>query len=229
MEKVKQLLDKIWQQEKIPDRWKKGLIVKLPKEGDLKNCKNWRGITLLPVVSKVLGRILIDRIKSGVDNRLRKEQAEYRPGRGTTDQVFILGNITEQSYEWQSSYLNFIDFEKAFDSEHRDSLWIIMKAYGIPLKIVELLLVKTLYNNFECSVVEESELTEWLKIETGVKQGCNLWGLLFLLVIDWIMRKTVRNGKNGIRWKFTTKLDDIDYADDLALISSIKKQLQKKM
>ena len=39
-EKVKQLLDKIWQQEKIPDRWRRGLIVKLPKKGDLKNCKN---------------------------------------------------------------------------------------------------------------------------------------------------------------------------------------------
>ena len=182
-EKVKQLLDKIWQQEKIPDRWRKGLIVKLPKKGDLKNCKNWRGITLLPVVSKVLERILIDRIKSGVDNRLRKEQAGYRPGRGTTNQVFILKNIIEQSHEWQSSlYLNFIDFEKVFDSVYRDSLWVIMKAYGIPLKIVEL--VKALYNNFECAVIEESELTEWFKIETGVKQGCNLSGFLFLLVID---------------------------------------------
>ena len=155
-EKVKQLLDNIWQQEKIPDRWRKGLIVKFSKTGDLKNCKNWRGVTLLPVVSKVLGRILIDRIKSGVDNRLRKEQAGYRSGRGTTDQVFILRNIIEQSHEWQSSlYLNFIDFEKAFDSVHRDSLWIIMKAYGIPLKIVEL--VKALYSNFECAVIEESE------------------------------------------------------------------------
>ena len=163
-------------------------------------------------------------IKSGVDNRLRKEQAGYRPGRGTTDQVFILRNIIEQSHEWQSSlYLNFIDFEKAFESVHTDSLWIIMKAYGIPLKIVEL--VKALYNNFECAVIEESELTEWFKIETGVKQGCNLSGFLFLLVIDWIMRKTVRNGENGIRWKFTTKLDDLDYADDIALISSTKQHL----
>ena len=89
-------------------------------------------------------------------------------------------------------------------------------------------LVKALYNNFECAVIEESELTEWFKIETGVKQGCNLSGFLFLLVIDWIMRKTVRNGENRIRWKFTTKLDDLDYADDIAMISSTKQQLQEK-
>ena len=42
------------------------------------------------------------------------------------------------------------------------------------------------------------------------------------------MRKTVRNEENGIRWKFATKLDDLDYADDIALISSTKQQLQEK-
>ena len=101
-----------------------------------------------------------------------------------------------------------------------------MKAYDIPLKIIEL--VKAIYNNIECAVIEESELTEWFKIETGVKQGYNLSRFLFLLVIDWIMRKTVRNGEYGIRWRLTTKLDDLDFADDIALISSTKQQLQEQ-
>ena len=99
----------------------KGLIVKLPKKGNLKERKNWRGITLLSVVSKVMGRIVIDRIRTGVESKLRKEQAGFQPGRGTTEQIFILRNIIEQSIEWQSSlYVNFIDFEKAFDSVHKD-------------------------------------------------------------------------------------------------------------
>lgn len=76
-EKVKVILDEVWRQEKTPERRRRGLVVKLPKK---ENCKNWRGITLLPVVSKVLGRILVDRIKRGVNSRLRKEQAGYRTG-----------------------------------------------------------------------------------------------------------------------------------------------------
>ena len=40
-----------------------GLIVKLPKKGNLRECTNWRGITLLPVISKIFGRVLITRIK----------------------------------------------------------------------------------------------------------------------------------------------------------------------
>ena len=70
---------------------------------------------------------MIDGIQNGVDIRLRNEQAGYRKGRGTTEQISILRNIIEQANEWQARlYINFIDFEKAFDSIHRESLWLIM-------------------------------------------------------------------------------------------------------
>ena len=79
-------------------------------------------------------------MRNGVDIRLRKEQAGYRQGRGTTEQVFILRNIIEQVNEWQATiYVNFIDFEKAFESVHRDSLWIILQKYGIPEKIIRII------------------------------------------------------------------------------------------
>ena len=65
------------------------------------------------MVAKILAKIVIDRIRGGVDCRLRKEQAGYRRERerGTTELVFILRNIIEQVNEWQVTlYLNFIDF-----------------------------------------------------------------------------------------------------------------------
>ena len=74
---------------------------KLGEKGNTKHCKNWRGIPLLSVVGKILCRIIIDRIRGGVDDRLREEQAGYRKGRGTTEQVFILWNIIEQVNERQ--------------------------------------------------------------------------------------------------------------------------------
>ena len=122
----------------------------------------------------------------------------FRPGRGTTEQVFILRNTIGQSVEWQSTvYVNFIDFEKAFDSVHRDRLWLIMRSYGIPSKIINM--VKANYHNFECAVVDGEDTTEWFKIKTGVKQGCNMSGLLFLLVVDWVMRHTLQERNTGIR------------------------------
>ena len=194
---------------------------------NLKKCKNWRGITLLPIVSKVLGRIIIDRIREGIDSQLRKEQAGFRKGRGTTEQIFILRNIVEQTNEWQATlYVNFLDFEKAFYSIHRDSLWKIMKTYGIPEKMINL--IKVFYGDFKCSVIDEGETSEWFDIKTGVKQGCNMSGLLFLIAMDWIMRRSVLNGENGIRWNFNNKLDDLDFEDDVALLSSTKQHIQIK-
>ena len=93
------LFCKIWEQEVIPKDWSKGLIFKLPEKGDLGNCDNWRGITLLSVPSKIFCRILLKRIEKAIDTTLREEQAGFRRGRGCMDQIFALRNILEQSLE----------------------------------------------------------------------------------------------------------------------------------
>ena len=79
----------------IPVDWTKGLIVTLPKKGNLQFCDNWRGITLLSVPSKVFCRILLGRLDSAIDMRLREEQARFRKGRGCIDQIFTIRNIIE--------------------------------------------------------------------------------------------------------------------------------------
>ena len=86
----------------IPEDWTKGFIETLPKKGNLQFCDNWRGITLLSVPSKVFCRILLGRLDSAIDKRLREEQAGFRKGRGCTDQIFTIRNIIEQCLEWNS-------------------------------------------------------------------------------------------------------------------------------
>ena len=111
---------------------------------------------------------------------LRKEQAGFRENRSTIDQIFTLRNILEQVNEWNATlYTHFIDYEKAFDSIHRERLWNIMSIYGIPEELISL--TKAMYNNFECAVVEEGETTEWFQVQSGVNQGCTMSGFLFLL------------------------------------------------
>ena len=97
----------------MPKTWKQGLVVKIPKKGDLAECGNWRGITLTSVPSKVCGRVLIDRIRDGVNSKLRDEKAGFRNERGRVEHIFILRNIIKQLME-------------------------IMKSYGIPCKIIHM-------------------------------------------------------------------------------------------
>ena len=44
------------------------------KEGDFRDCNNWRGVTLLPIISKIFHRMLLGRIKRGVDKTLQKSR-----------------------------------------------------------------------------------------------------------------------------------------------------------
>ena len=91
-------------------------------------------------------------------------------------------------------------------------------------------MVKIFYEDFKCTVEDQGEIGKGFDIKTGVKQGCNMSGFLFLIVMDWVVRRTVGHGKNGIRRKFACKLHDLDFADDVhvLLISSTKEQIQDK-
>ena len=78
---------------------------------------------MMPVVEIVMGMVLIRRMSDGVDEKSRKEQAAFRKGRSMIEQIFVFRKIVEQALEWNSGlYLCFVDYEKALDSVHRETL-----------------------------------------------------------------------------------------------------------
>nr|KAG5704008.1 hypothetical protein BaRGS_032097 [Batillaria attramentaria] len=158
---------------------------------------------------------------------LRDQQAGFRRNRSCADQIASLRIIVEQSLEWNSPlYINFIDYEKAFDSVDREALWKLLRHYGVPGKIISL--IQCTYKDMSCRIAHAGQLSESFEVKTGVRQGCLLSPFLFLLVIDWIMKTTTTGRKNGIQWTLWTQLDDLDFADDLALLSHSHSQMQDK-
>lgn len=162
------LFEKIWENEEIPADWKEGYLIKLPKKVDFSNCNNYRGITLLSVPGKVFNRILLKRMKDSVDPQLRDEQAGFWQNRSCTDQIATLHIIVEQSLEWKSPlYINFVNYEKAFDSVDREVLWKLLPYYGIPSKLVNL--IKSSYKGMTCQVIHAGQLTNSFRVNTGVQ------------------------------------------------------------
>ena len=105
---VWKIIQRIWKQEKVPQDWKEGFLVKLPKKGDQSECENQRGIMLLSVPGKVFNRIMLERLKTAVDKKLRDHQAGFRKERSCIDQITTLRIIIEQSLEWNASlYVTF--------------------------------------------------------------------------------------------------------------------------
>ena len=62
----------------MPQDWNIGHLIKLPKKGNIKECKHYRGMALLSVVANVLNRILLTRLLNAVDEKLREQQTGFR-------------------------------------------------------------------------------------------------------------------------------------------------------
>lgn len=217
----------IWEKECVPNDWQEGLIVKLFKKGSKTECNNYRGITLLNVASKVFALVILDRLQDALEPHIRNEQAGFRPNRSCIDQINTLRLILEQTAEWQSPlYLLFVDFEKAFDRVDRKVIWRILNINGIPPKLINI--IKSMYSNSTCKVLHRGRTSNSIPVRSGVRQGCVLSPLLFLLTIDTIMRAT-NSSQRGIQWNITTRLEDLDYADDLCLLTHTFNNMQQKI
>lgn len=171
--------------------------------------------------------IVHNRITRVVKPALRKEQAEFRPGRSCIGHINTIRIIVEQSGEWQSPlYLLFVDFKQ--DSLDREAMWTVLASYGISAKYISV--IRGLYSEANCRVIHRSKMDGVFTVRSGVKQRCILSPLLFILVLDWVMKKVNRNTR-GIRWTLTRQryLQDLDFADDICLMAHRKANIETKL
>lgn len=227
-ESLTPIIQSAWRSNKIPNNWKTGMIITIPKKGDLSYCKNWRGITLLNVINKVMALLLLQRITPIIEPSLRQEQAGFRPGRSCADHINTIRIITEQSQEYNSHlYMLFVDFERAFDTVVRPAIWAALVSKGVPVKIVNL--IQELYDGAECRVRFDGRESRSFLHNTGVRQGCVLSPTLFLVLLDGVMEQTNIDAPNGIRWNLHERLNDIDYADDICMMAHRFDDIEQKL
>ena len=230
---VLEFCNKAMSNSDIPEHWKRLNIIPVPKKGDLTKTENYRGIALTSVVSKTLNRMILNRIRPVLDPLLRINQNGFRAGRSTTSHILALRRILEEVKDKNlSAVMLFIDFRKAFDSIHRGLLMKILVAYGIPQEIVDL--IRNMYDGTLAKVLTDDGLTEAFLILAGVMQGDTLAPYLFIIVIDYVMRKCLKGKDFGItlqqrrsRRHPTVKLEDTDFADDLTLLSDSTVEAQE--
>ena len=200
------------EREEIPDDWKKGIIMPVFKKGDRRVCSNYRGITIISHVVKVMERILEKRIRAKVESQIEEEQFGFRGGRSTVEPIFILRQNMEKSWEYgKDMVMTFIDLEKAYDSIPRTKVWESLTNKGIDKELRNM--ITAMYMDCYSSVKTRVGTSEWFKIDTGLKQGSVLSPLLFLMVMDDIMKAAM---KDYSRAKMTVLLfaDDVIWGKD---------------
>ena len=196
----------------------------MPKKGDLCLPNNHRGISLLSIVTKVIKQMILNRIQPKVDPYLRPNKNRFRLGRSTTANILALSRLIEGVKERNLKVtLVIIDFKKAFDSIHRGHLLKILRAYRIPKIIVSG--IGLLYTGTKAKVLSPNGETEFFEILVGVLQGDTLAPYIFSIMLDYALRKAIRNDAHKIGFKLDQKrsrrhtpdiITDLDFADNIA-------------
>jgi len=91
------VIHEVWTTEKMPKEWKTAMICPIHKKGSKLDCNNYREIALLNVAYKFFSNCLLTRIKTKAEQIIGNYQGDSRPGRSTTDQIFILRQIYQKT------------------------------------------------------------------------------------------------------------------------------------
>ena len=173
--------------------------------------------SLINLPSKVMLKILLNRLKPRAEEIIAEEQAGFRAGRSTSEHIFNLRTLYEKHLQYQQSlYHVFIDFKKAFDKVWHAALWATMRKYNIGPKLVRT--IEHLYDNATSAVIFNSSLRDWFRTTVGVRQGCLLSPTLFQNFLKRIMTDALENhqGTVSIGGRTITNLRFVDDIDGLA-------------
>ena len=214
----------------------KGCILPFPKKGDLGFAKNYRGIILTSIATKIYNALLRNRIEPKIVNILRKNQYGFQRNRSTTSQILTIRRILEgvRAKNLQAAIL-FVDYIKALDSIHRGKMEQMLLAYCLPKETVAAIMI--LNRNTKVKLRSPDGDTDYFCIVVGVLQGDTLAPYRFIICQDNALRTSIDKIKeNG--FKLTKKrsrrypaktITDADYADVIALLANAPAQAETQL
>jgi hypothetical protein len=204
-------ISSLWDGE-FPDHWKTSLIKMLHKKGSPYSVANFRPISLLNTLYKVIMKHTHNHIMSElVDNRIIDEsQHGFRAKMTCLDHAFEL--TARMDLERHPAYLILFDFAKAFDSTVHDVLWRIMELTNLHPSVIRI--VKEMYTNARDFPVVNGYTGSGYMVGRGVRQGCPLSPTLFLLFLNPLL-SYINHSINS------TGDSMMAFADDLALYAPI--------
>uniref|UniRef100_A0A8C5QB56 Reverse transcriptase domain-containing protein n=1 Tax=Leptobrachium leishanense TaxID=445787 RepID=A0A8C5QB56_9ANUR len=183
------------------------------------DCKNYRPISLLNVDTKILAKLLAERLKIFLPTLIRPDQVGFVPGREAKDATTRVLNALTLAHSSKKELLLFsADAEKAFDRVRWSYLFEVLRQMGLPEGFLGL--ISALYSSPSARVRIDGALSRPIRICNGTRQGCPLSPLLFALYLEPLL-EAVRGDQRirGIRGHRLTHVVSA-YADDLMFMLS---------
>ena len=203
---------------------RQGVISMLHKGKDLckYKLKNWRPITITNCDYKILSKCIANRLHHVLGSIIDVSQSGFMKGRSICDHIRLIDDIINLSNKFNApGMVVSLDFEKAFDSISKQIIVDSLSYFNFGQNFIKM--VSTLLNNSESCVQNGGLLTQWISVDRGIRQGCVLSPLLFLIVLE-IMAIKLRNSESieGISFNHLNLNSEpvkvLQYCDDTTLI-----------
>jgi hypothetical protein len=208
-----------------PEDYLESIIIPIEKKQGAQECVDFRTISLITHASKIVMKILTYRVESKAESFLGEDQFGFRRGCGTRDGIATLRALYERSLEHNNKvYVCYIDYEKAFDRVNWSKMLEILADIGVDWKDRRLIL--NLYSKQTAFVRIGENLSEGCIIGRGVRQGCSLSPLLYIIYDEAMMREATDEMNRGIKVG-GHMINSIRYADDKAIVANSERGLQE--
>ena len=194
----------------FPTRWKSAIITPIPKVDYPSKEKDFRPISLLCTISKVLEKIANKQILAYLIKHALLDtcQSAYKPHHGCiTALIKVVDDILDGIDDSEATLLVLLDFSKAFDTVHHRLLLEKLSILGFQDDALEW--VKSYLSDRKQQVKTENGVSDFINLNNGVPQGSILGPLLFtVMVLD--VRQHINFASHH------------SYADDLQLYKSFQ-------
>ena len=165
---------------------RRGIITLVPKKNKPTNLlSNLRPISLLNTDYKIATKAIARRLEAVLPSVINADQTGYIKGRYIGENIRLINDIINYTKTKNLHGLTvFLDFEKAFDSIEWDFLFKVLDKFNFGPDFKTW--VQTFYRNITSCVTNNGYASEFFNLERGVRQGCPLSGMLFVLGIEFL-------------------------------------------
>jgi exonuclease III len=211
----------------LPDSACKAILTLIFKKGDRMILKNYRPISLTNYDYKIIATVLAKRLQRVIHKLISEDQTAYIKGRFIGNNARLICDILDFSDTRNiPGALICLDFEKAFDSVNWDFIFCTLEKFNFGMYFRNW--IKILYTNPVINVKNNGWLSCNIPVSRGIRQGCPISALLFILVTE-ILAIKVKNDNDIHGFKFCDHFSEIkltQYADDTTLLLSEVESIQ---